>query len=76
MPWFGRAVVKRGIGGRVCGMVGVCCFFFLRRVVWWVRGRGLGIELGVSGGEWSFAGYCSLRGWVLFWVGLGGYCVL
>ncbi len=48
-------------------------FCFFRRVVWWVRGRGLGIELGVSGGEWSFAGYCSLRGCVLLWVRLGDY---
>ena len=25
IPWLGRAVVKRGIGGPVCGMVGACC---------------------------------------------------
>ena len=28
MPWLRRAVVKRGIGERVCGIVGVCCLAF------------------------------------------------
>ena len=69
MPWLGRAVVKHGIGGRVFGIVGVCCLAFFGEM-FGGSGGGLGIELGVNGGEWSFAGYCSLRGWVLFWVRL------
>ena len=56
---------------------GSMLFGYFRRVAWWVMGMGLGIELCVGGGEWSFAGYSSLLGWVLFWAGLGGYlCVM
>ena len=31
----------------------------------------------MCGGEWSFAGGCSLCGWVFLWFGLGSYlCVM
>ncbi len=56
--------------------VGGMLFGFFRRVVGWVRGRGLGVWLSVCGGEWSYAGGCCLGGWVFLWFGLGGYlCV-
>ena len=56
---------------------GSTLFGFFRTVARWVRGRGLGVYLGVTGGEWSITGDCSLWGQVFLWVGLRIYlCVL
>ena len=38
----------------------IVLFGFLPRVVWWGKGRGLGIELGVGEGVRSFTGGCSM----------------
>jgi hypothetical protein len=42
MPWLGRAVVKRGVGGWVCGMVTIYCLAFFG-----------GLFDGSRGGDWE-----------------------
>jgi len=52
-------------------------FRLFRQVVRSIWGRGLEVYLGVSGGEWSFAGDCSLWGRVFLWVEPRSYlCVM
>ncbi len=44
MPWLGRAVVKRGVGGWVCGMVAAFCLAFFG-----------GLFDGSKGGNWELS---------------------